>query len=74
MPDSNGLRQCSARQELAANSLNGTFQAFLTLFLLYFLYRDERNLLSAVRRFSPLTDQETDQVLERLRDTVLATI
>jgi predicted PurR-regulated permease PerM len=49
-------------------------QAFLTLFVLYFLYRDEREVLSAVRRFSPMTSSETDQVLHRLRDTILATI
>jgi len=48
--------------------------AFLTLILLFFLYRDERIVLKAVRRFSPMTDQETDQLLARLRDTVLATI
>jgi len=49
-------------------------QAFLTLFVLFFLYRDERSVLQAVRRLSPMSDQETDQVLDRLRNTILATI
>jgi len=49
-------------------------QAFLTLFILFFLYRDERSVLRTVRRVSPMSDSETDQVLERLRDTTLATI
>jgi len=49
-------------------------QSFLTLFVLFFLYRDEATVLEWTRRLSPLTDGETDQVLDRLRDTVLATI
>lgn len=50
------------------------FQAALMLFVLYYLYRDEEPALRALRRYSPLTEPETDRLLARASDTIHATI
>lgn len=49
-------------------------QAILMLFVLFYLYRDEQQVLAAVGRYSPLTKPETDHLLGRLNDTIHATI
>jgi predicted PurR-regulated permease PerM len=49
-------------------------QGLLTLFFLFFLYRDESTALNSVRRLMPLGDRETDDLFHRLGDTVHATI
>lgn len=50
------------------------FQALLAMFILFYLYRDREPALAAARLYSPLSGRETDYVLERLRDTMNATI
>jgi predicted PurR-regulated permease PerM len=50
------------------------FQAALMLFVLYYLYRDEEQATAAVWRFSPLNDDETGRLLDRIVDTIHATI
>jgi predicted PurR-regulated permease PerM len=49
-------------------------QAALMLFVLYYLYRDEATALAAARRYTPLSDSETDRLFSRLTDTIHATI
>ncbi len=49
-------------------------QAVLMLFVLFYLYRDEKLVLAAVRQYSPLTRPETDHLLGRLNDTIHATL
>jgi predicted PurR-regulated permease PerM len=49
-------------------------QLVLTLFILYFLYRDEQAALDGVRSFMPLSDRETARLLRRVDDTIHATI
>jgi predicted PurR-regulated permease PerM len=49
-------------------------QGLLTLFFLFFLYRDEHAALRGARRLMPLNDQETDELFQRVDDTVHATI
>lgn len=49
-------------------------QAALMLFVLYYLYRDEKIALDAARRYSPLSDNETNRLFTRLSDTIHATI
>ena len=49
-------------------------QALLTLFILFYLYRDADRVLSTVRQLSPLTNRETDRLLIRLDDTIHATV
>ncbi len=50
------------------------FQAALMIFVLYYLYRDESLATAALRRCSPLSDDETERLLTRLRDTIHATV
>src|SRR5690606_29285758 len=50
------------------------FQAALMLFVLYYLYRDEDLATSAVWRYSPFTEDETNRLLSRMSDTIHATI
>ncbi len=49
-------------------------QLMLMLFILYFLYRDESQALDSVRSVMPLGERETDRLLERVEDTIHATI
>jgi predicted PurR-regulated permease PerM len=49
-------------------------QLLLTLFILYFLYRDEDYAKEGVRSVLPLLDREADALLQRIDDTIHATI
>ena len=49
-------------------------QTLLTLFVLYFLYRDEELAIDSVRSVLPLSERETDRLFERVDDTINATI
>lgn len=49
-------------------------QGLLALFFVFFLYRDEETALASIRRLMPLDDRETDDVFDRINDTVHATI
>jgi predicted PurR-regulated permease PerM len=49
-------------------------QAAITLFILFFLYRDGDQALANFRRLSPLSDRETTTLIKRVGDTVHATI
>ncbi|MBA3483838.1 MAG: AI-2E family transporter [Pirellulales bacterium] len=49
-------------------------QLLLTLFILFFLYRDEEQALDSVRSVMPLGEQETSRLLQRVEDTIHATI
>jgi predicted PurR-regulated permease PerM len=49
-------------------------QLMLTLFILFFLYRDEQLALQTVRSVMPLNEHETDLLLHRVEDTIHATI
>ncbi len=49
-------------------------QTMLTLFVLYFLYRDEEHAIDSVRSLLPLSEGESDRLLSRIDDTIHATI
>lgn len=49
-------------------------QVALTLFILFFLYRDEEQAVDGLRSVLPLSERETDGFLERMSDTINATI
>lgn len=49
-------------------------QTVLTLFVLYYLYRDEESAIAAVRSVLPLSDAESQRLFHRLDDTINATI
>lgn len=49
-------------------------QVILTLYILFFLYRDQEQALGAVRWMLPLTSGESNRLLQRIDDTLHATI
>jgi len=57
-----------------SGSVYSLVQALIMLFVLYYLYRDEDLVLATVRSLSPLTEIETNRLLNRLGDTIHATI
>ena len=65
-----------ARQ--AASVASGTawaaVQLLITLFALFFFFRDRRPALESLRSFMPLSDEETDEVFSRVDDTIHATL
>jgi len=59
---------------IVSGSLTSLALVLLTLFVLFYLYRDQTNVLAAAKRYSPLTALETKRLLRRLSDTIHATI
>lgn len=49
-------------------------ELLLTLFVLFFLFRDRQEAEAALRSLVPLSKRETNQVMQRVSDTVHATI
>jgi predicted PurR-regulated permease PerM len=59
---------------IVTGSVYVALQAAVALFILYFLYRDEDRVLGSVRQLSPLRRNETNRLLNRLGDTIHATV
>ena len=55
-------------------SISATTQIVVTLFLLFFLYRDGDLGIAYLRSIVPLNDRETDRLFSRLVDTVQTTV
>jgi predicted PurR-regulated permease PerM len=51
-----------------------TMQLFITLMTLFFFFRDHHHGLRAARSMMPLSDSETNEVFQRVDDTIHATI
>jgi predicted PurR-regulated permease PerM len=49
-------------------------QLLLTIFLLFYLFRDRSKALQTLRSMLPLSEQEADDVLERVRTMIRATM
>jgi predicted PurR-regulated permease PerM len=49
-------------------------QALITIFLLFYFFRDRRRAVNSLRSLLPLSETETDYVLERVRVMIHATI
>ena len=49
-------------------------QLGITLFVLFFLYRDSRDAINALRTLLPLSDAETGQMFNRVTNTITATV
>ncbi len=49
-------------------------QLFITVFLLFYLFRDRSEALHALRSYLPLARRESDMLLERIRSMVHATV
>ena len=59
---------------LLGGSIWSVTQLLLTLFTLFFYFRDRRVILKGVRALVPLSDSEADQVFQRVSDTIHATV
>jgi predicted PurR-regulated permease PerM len=60
--------------QVVAGSAWVIVQLLLTLFVLFYLFRDHRTALGALRSLVPLSERETDEVFTRVADTIHATI
>jgi predicted PurR-regulated permease PerM len=49
-------------------------ELMITLFALFFFFRDRRAALRAVRSLVPLSERETDEIVTRVADTIHATV
>jgi predicted PurR-regulated permease PerM len=58
---------------LLGDSVRFITQLVVMLFLLFFLFRDRALALAALRSLLPLREDETNELLERVGDTILAT-
>lgn len=63
---------------LTLGLVNGTawasLQALIAVFVMYFCFRDRHRLLDGVRALIPLDRADTDRVLQRVDDSVYATV
>ena len=59
---------------LLKGSVTAVTQLVITLFVLFFLYRDRDGALSAVRSLIPLSDREANRMFARIGNTILATV
>jgi predicted PurR-regulated permease PerM len=78
--------QLSAQAQALAGSVGGRLskivtgsawavvELLLTLFLLFYFFRDREKALTALRGLVPLSDHETDDVFARVGDTMHATV
>jgi predicted PurR-regulated permease PerM len=57
-----------------AGSVGVAVQLLITLLVLFYFFRDKRDLAADVRSFLPLSEREADQVIHRVTDTIQATI
>ena len=60
--------------QLVAGSAWGVVELLLTLFVLFFLFRDRREAVASLRSLVPLSETETDEVFTRVSDTIHATV
>lgn len=60
--------------EIVKNVVLFFVQAGLSLVIFFFLLRDGNKILDAVKQFLPLSEQETNLVLLKARDTIRATV
>ena len=60
--------------QVVAGSAWGVVELLLTLFVLFFFFRDRRQALASLRSLVPLSERETDEVFTRVENTIHATI
>jgi predicted PurR-regulated permease PerM len=60
--------------KIVTGSAWAVVELLLTLFLLFYFFRDREKVLAALRGLVPLSEQETDKVFARVADTVHATV
>lgn len=72
---SNVLQALGSRATVfLAGSVAVVSQLVITLFVLFFLYRDSKLALQSVRSLLPLSQSEADRLLSRIASTIYATV
>jgi predicted PurR-regulated permease PerM len=64
----------AAAMAIVGGSVQSLFQALIMLYVLFFIFRDRDYFIGALKKLSPLTTRETNRLLQRLGDTIHATI
>jgi predicted PurR-regulated permease PerM len=59
---------------LVLGTLTAVTQLLITLFVLFYFFRDKRDLTGDLRSYLPLSDRESDALIARITDTIYATI
>lgn len=59
---------------VVVGSLAVTVQLLITVLVLFYFFRDKRDLAGEVRAFVPMSDREADALIQRVTDTIQATI
>lgn len=59
---------------LVSGTIWGLVQFVITLFLLFYLFRDRKQVMITLRSFLPLSENEADDVLEQVRAMTHATV
>jgi predicted PurR-regulated permease PerM len=67
-----GVRSQASR--LLKGSISSTIQLAVALYSLFFFFRDRDDVLGVLRCLIPLSNRETDEVFDRVRTMVRATI
>ncbi len=68
-------RALAARaSDVLSSSVSFITQLGVTLFVLFFLYRDYRHAVRSLRRLLPLSNEEADKMFERVGSTIAATV
>ena len=69
----NAARALAAQvSSLLGNSIWLIAQLFFTLVSLFFFFRDKKQILDLLRRFTPLSDSETRVIFDRVSQTITA--
>ena len=64
----------TALSRLVKESAIAAIQVSLTLYFLFYFLRDRLRILKAIRSFLPLTENDANTVLNRVKDTIHATL
>jgi predicted PurR-regulated permease PerM len=64
----------AALPAMLAGSAAALGQLFVALFTLFFFMRDKRRILRTMRRLVPLSPNETDEIFDRIQNTISATL
>ncbi len=69
-----GKAVASRATGILSGSLSVLTQLGITLFVLFFLYRDRGDAVTGLRKLLPLSEGEVDRLFQRVGDTIRATV
>ena len=69
-----GSAIASRATRFLSGSVGVVTQLAITLFVLFFLYRDSSSSVESLRKLLPLSDDETEHLLDRVESTISATV